>query len=1016
MRDRLSYMLNLTELKTLTQSTLSVLELLRSPIWIFNLEKNQIEWANNAALQLWQIKSIDELFSINWNVSYPFTETELEQITHKKSIIKRWFFNLKDKHLFLDGICTSIEQDKNHSIFLIEGNDLSLEQHIYAWQIQTQKELKYRLDFEQIIATLSTHFISLDSQKINQGINHALQIIGEFEKVERSYVFIFSDSSLKFLSNTHEWCANGIASYIDILQNIETGMIPWFTEKIKKNEIIHIPDVSNLSVEANTEKELLEIQSIKSLLCVPIIDYENILGFVGFDAVNNKKYWSKDSINLLNIFAEMLAQTLHRQKFEIEIKEHQRKLAHLINSLPGIVFKADNDHQWSMKYLSEGCLKLTGYEPEELIKLEKLTYNDLTHPEDLPRVINTINESILQGNYYEVEYRIYTKSGEEKWVWEKGSGVFDDLGNVKRIEGFITDITQLKRTENALIKAEFQYRSIFENITQGIFQSTSDGQYITANPALAQIYGYDSPEELINTFTNLETQLYVEPQQRDLFIKRLKQQGYIKNFEIQVYRKDKSIIWTSETARAVYDENGIFLYYEGTVEDITLRRLTETKLLHDAFYDKLTDLPNRTWLMLQLTTSIIDFHQDPEKMYAVLFIDLDSFKVVNDSLGHLVGDELIKQVANRLKNELRAKDKIARFGGDEFVVILESLQDINEVIKIAERIKEQFKRPFILGNDHVFTGASIGITMSSFGYNTPTELLRDADIAMYQAKAKGKSCYVIFNPEMKKAAFDRLQIENDLRQAIEEENLQLYYQPIISLSTGKLMGFEALIRWSHPSRNWIIPHDFIPIAEETGLIDPLSIWILKEACHQLKKWKVDYPQAANLVINVNLSAQQLREIRLIHQLMNILEQTGLEGKDLKLEITESCFLEVIEKQNGVVEQLKALGVGLCIDDFGVGYSSLSRLHEFSIDILKIDRSFIHRLDNNQTAIVQTIITLAHNLGFNVVAEGIETQKQLEQLKQLKCELGQGYLFSKPLDRNAATQYICSSQSFYNTSI
>lgn len=995
-------MLDQTELQNFTES-ISILELLRSPLWLLNLDRKKIEWANASALQQWSLNSIFELNQMCWDDSYSFTLSELAQIHLQKPVTKRLLFHLCDQHFCLDGIYTKVLEKNDDCLVLVQPNDITLEP---TNGHQPSKELK-KPDILPIITKLSNHFISIDSQEIDLGINQALQMIGEFEKVDRSYVFIFSDQTLNF-SNTHEWCAEDVKSYMEHLQNIESGQFPWFIGKIKRNEIIYISDVSSLGKEASSEKASLQAQDIQSLISVPIIHHETVLGFVGFDAVKQAKGWTQDSINLLQIFAEMLAHTIHRQKFEIVIQEHERKLTHLINSLPGIVFTAMPDEQWSMKYLSDGCFKLTGYESEELLNLEAQTYNKITHPEDLPRVISNINSAILLKRPYEVEYRIRTKNGEEKWVWEKGSGVFDESGLLQRLEGFITDITQLKRTEDALIKAERQYRNIFEHITQGIFQINIDGQYIKANPALAAIYGYDSAEDLMNNLTDIETQLYVEPQQRKTLLKHLKKKGYIQKFETQVYRKDQSIIWTSETVRAVYDEEHRFLYYEGTVEDITVRRKTEEKLLYDAFYDQLTGLPNRTWLMLQLSSAIQRIKEKTEELYAVLFIDLDSFKVVNDSLGHLVGDDLIKQVAQRLQNVLKSEDKIARFGGDEFVVIIENLKDINEIIQIAEQIHEQFKYPFKLENENIIIGASLGITLSSFGYSTPIELLRDADIAMYKAKAKGKFCYVIFNPEMKKEALERLQIENELRQAIQDSSLQLFYQPIISLSTGQLIGFEALIRWPHSSQQRFYPNEFIPIAEETGLILPLSLWVLQEACQQLQHWRKAYPQAAHLVININLSVHQLRENTLVEQLQIILEKTELDGKSLKLEITENSFLEVIETQNSVVEQLKAMGIGLCIDDFGVGYSSLSRLDEFPIDILKIDRSFINRLENHQSAVVQTIITLAHNLGINVVAEGIETKKQLAILKDLNCELGQGYLFAKPLDKNAATEYICYS--------
>ncbi|MGH2412628.1 MAG: putative bifunctional diguanylate cyclase/phosphodiesterase, partial [Microcystaceae cyanobacterium] len=368
-------------------------------------------------------------------------------------------------------------------------------------------------------------------------------------------------------------------------------------------------------------------------------------------------------------------------------------------------------------------------------------------------------------------------------------------------------------------------------------------------------------------------------------------------------------------------------------------------------------------------------------------------------------DELLNNVAHRLQRCLRTKDKIARFGGDEFAILLENIHQSQEVTRVAERIQERLRLPFKLDYEQVFTGASIGITFSSIGYERPEDLLRDADVAMYQAKAQGKGRYAVFNPGMQIAALARLQLENDLRQAIEQQEFCLHYQPIISLSTGCLTSFEALIRWNHSSRGWVSPAEFIPIAEETGLINDIGWWVFQEACRQLQVWKQQFAQASALMINVNLSTHQLKQVGLVEKIEKILHASEIEGREVRLEITESCFLETVASETAMVSQLKALGISLCIDDFGTGYSSLSRLHEFPIDTLKIDRSFIRRLELNQTAIVQTIVTLAHSLEMNVVAEGIETKEQLKKLQLLGCELGQGYLFSQPVNSQIASQLI-----------
>jgi diguanylate cyclase (GGDEF)-like protein len=453
----------------------------------------------------------------------------------------------------------------------------------------------------------------------------------------------------------------------------------------------------------------------------------------------------------------------------------------------------------------------------------------------------------------------------------------------------------------------------------------------------------------------------------------------------------------------------------------------EQRLEYDALHDALTDLPNRTGFMKHLEqvieatnqntpgngASVADNSKIKEKepkpgLFALLFIDLDRFKVVNDSLGHLVGDELLKGVANRLQSCLLGNGTIARFGGDEFMILLEDLRSPQEAIATVERIQEQLRHPFFVSGYELFTEASIGIALSSMGYHSAIDALRDADMAMYQAKQSGRGCYHILTEDRKEQAVDRMNIENEMRQALRAiqngrngkvrhpSEFFLEYQPIISLPTGQLKGFEALIRWNHPKRGRVSPGLFIPVAEETGLINPLGWWLLEEACRQIEEWRQQFPELHPFVINVNVSAVQLKQVDFFEQAEAILAETGCPGTWLKLEITESCLLDTSAKDIEILKRLQQRGIRLCIDDFGTGYSSLSRLHEFPIDTLKIDRSFVKRLETETSEVVYTIVKLAHSLGMDVVAEGIETLEQLEKLRLFGCELGQGFLLSEPL--------------------
>lgn len=435
----------------------------------------------------------------------------------------------------------------------------------------------------------------------------------------------------------------------------------------------------------------------------------------------------------------------------------------------------------------------------------------------------------------------------------------------------------------------------------------------------------------------------------------------------------------------------------------------EEKLRYDAFHDTLTDLPNRGYFIQRLNRVIQMANLSSDYLYAVLFIDLDRFKVVNDSLGHLVGDELLKSAAKRLQSCLSETDTIARLGGDEFIILLENITDIGEAISAADRILENLRNPFTIDHYEIFTGASIGITFSTMGYDRATDVLKDADVAMYHAKSQGKGRYEVLTKSLQTQAALRLQLENDLRKAIELEEFRLYYQPILSLSTGHLLGFEALVRWPRTSGELVSPTKFIPLAEEIGAINSLGWWVFQEACRQLHLWQQQFPHAVDLTVNVNVSPIQLKQVNLVERMQEIVKDIGVSSCCLKLEITESCFLEASTYEAAILKQLKNLGIKLCIDDFGTGYSSLSRLHEFPIDTLKIDRSFVSRISGGKSdRIVETIVTLAHSFGMDVVAEGIETLEQLEKLRSLGCEQGQGYLFSKPVDSQTATQLLLNN--------
>lgn len=444
--------------------------------------------------------------------------------------------------------------------------------------------------------------------------------------------------------------------------------------------------------------------------------------------------------------------------------------------------------------------------------------------------------------------------------------------------------------------------------------------------------------------------------------------------------------------------------------EIIDRQQAQEQLLHAALHDALTGLPNRALFMKKLTEGLNRVREDPSYLFAILFMDCDRFKRVNDSLGHLMGDRLLIAVARRLESSLPLVDTLARLVGDEFAIFLE-VRELEEAIAVAEHIHNALTAPFQLEEHEVFINVSIGIVLGTGDYLQPEHLLRDADMAMYRAKELGKGRYQVFDPALHSRAVRRLQLDTDLQLAVERQEFIVYYQPIVSLATGYISGFEALVRWNHPTRGLVSPSEFIPVAEETGSIVPIGEWVFQSACQQLRTWQHQGLTVEGTTMSVNLSVKQFSQPSLIDRIDTIISATELDGNCLKLEITESAIMDNSEAATAILEQLRSRQIQLSIDDFGTGYSSLSYLHRFPVDHLKIDRSFVSRIEvpaDENLEILRAIVTLSHNLGMTVIAEGIETAQQLEKLRELGCDYGQGYFFSKPLDSQSAEALLATN--------
>jgi diguanylate cyclase (GGDEF)-like protein/PAS domain S-box-containing protein len=565
-------------------------------------------------------------------------------------------------------------------------------------------------------------------------------------------------------------------------------------------------------------------------------------------------------------------------------------------------------------------------------------------------------------------------------------------------------------TAQRLGRLRRDYRSLVEHAVVGIYRSSPDGRVLAANPALAKMLGYNSPKDLLAAGLEATRNFYAQPGRREDFLARLHKQGEVRDFESKVLCQNGSTLWVNENARAVHDAKGRLRWIEGMVLDVSKRMMMEDELLHAALHDALTGLPNRALFLDRLALSLKRCQRHPATCFAVLFLDLDRFKVVNDSLGHQAGDELLKGIALRLQAGLRPGDTVARLGGDEFCILLEDLAHSEDALPVAERVLQSLVEPLKVGNSEIYPSASMGVALGGPHYTRPESLVRDADTAMYRAKNRGKGRLEIFDLRMHEEAAQRLQIEHGLRRAVERDELWVAYQPLVRLADGSVQGFEALARWKHPVLGNVPPDRFIPVAEETGLIEGIGARILEIACAQAEAWTGTRPDGGSPTLSVNLSAKQLRSPNLVSRVAETLKRHHLGPGRLKLEITESLLTEDPAFCARILGELAALGTEVWLDDFGSGYSSLGSLSQFPIQSVKLDRAFILGLDQGERGLglLEGVLGLARQLRLGVVAEGIETEAHDQLLRKLGCPMAQGYWYSKPLAAEDAGRYLQQS--------
>jgi diguanylate cyclase (GGDEF)-like protein/PAS domain S-box-containing protein len=971
---------------------------------------------------------------------------------------------------------------------------------------QTQESLRRRVDFEQLISRISTHFINVAESELDDAVVDALASIAQFAGADRAHVVLLDDTRTTG-SMTHEWRAEGFDSRRAMLANVPVHSFRWTTDVLMRGENVRINTLSDLPPQAEAERRLHEMSGNKSVLAVPMVVNKTLTGFVGFNAVRREIFWTDDDVALLRIAGEIFLSAIERTRTERALRASEERhrllfqrnlagvyrntvdgrilecndaLAHILGFesreellqqyAPALYFDprereqfiktlkaqgamtsneiclrrkdgtpvwllesvhltgggdapyvlegtviditdrkftenalreselryrtliermreglAQVDNDGVLQYVNDRFCEIVGYSRDELvgIQAEQLL---IATDEDRALMVSKL-EQRKGGLSDRYEVRVRRKDGRIIWLEIGGAPVFDAAGNVVGSIGVHNDVTERRSADEAVRESEARYRLMADNSTDLISRINREGVLLYASPAIKSLLGYEPWEVIGHPVFDL-----IENADGELVrtaTESLTATGPL-TFSYRAVRKDGTRVWFETTSRAVVDpETNDVIEIVSVSRDISERKRAEEQIEYQAYHDALTGLPNRRLFRDRLTVALAHARRAKHPV-AVMFLDLDSFKVVNDTLGHSLGDELLKIVGTRLSAVLREEDTIARMGGDEFTVLVANIKSETDAPLIAQKLLDAVAQPLHLEGHELFITTSIGIALHPEDGDTAEALLKNADNAMYRAKEIGRNSYQLCAPSVSQRSVDRLSVENALRRAIDRGEFELHYQPQIRGDSGEVVGMEALLRWNRPDHGIVMPETFIPIAEETRLIVPIGEWVLREACKQAMRWP-------RLRMAVNLSPRQFQQSDLREMIAAALDAAGLDASMLEVEITESTAMHNTERTVATMRSLREMGVRIALDDFGTGHSALNYLRSFPIDCVKIDQAFVHEIEVSASdrAIVSAVIAMAHGMGLRVTAEGVETEAQLQFLRGERCEEVQGYLFGRP---------------------